>query len=227
MLISPPDPGERAVAEDIGAARPGPDSPETPQPDRLFRAAFDSVRSHLAVLSGGGEILNVNRSWLDFAAANGGNPDLTAVGTNYFDVCRGAAGAGSAQAHAAITAIKTILTGDKSFVEFDYPCHSPTEQRWFRFQATPLREASARVLVSHQDVSISRGLLTTREQEVLTHIAAGLTSSEIAKTLYLSRSTVETHVRNAIEKLDARTRSNAVVLAIARGEIAPPSVIQR
>jgi DNA-binding CsgD family transcriptional regulator len=226
LLILPPGPEERAAAEEIDAARAGPDSPQRPQPDRLFRAAFDSLAAHLAVLSGGGEILHVNRSWLAFATANGGNPDRTAVGTNYFDVCRGAAGAGSAQAPAAVTAIKMVLTGHKSFVEFDYPCHSPTEQRWFRFQATPLREASARVLVSHQDVSISRGLLTGREQEVLTHVASGLTSSEIAETLYLSRSTVETHIRNAIEKLDARTRSNAVVLAIGRGEIAPPSMIQ-
>lgn len=211
--------------DDTPAGRPD-SAPETQQPDGLFRAAFDSLRAHLAVLGGGGEILNVNRSWVDFATANGGSPDRTAVGTNYFEVCRGAAGSGSAQAPAAIAAIKKVLTGHESLVEFDYPCHSPTEQRWFRFQVTPLREGSARVLISHQDVSISRGLLTPREREVLTHIAGGLTSSEIAEALYLSRSTVETHVRNAIEKLDARTRSNAVVLALRRGEIAPASVIQ-
>lgn len=170
-------------------------------------------------------ILRVNSSWLAFAAANGGAPERTAVGANYFEVCRGAAGSGSAQAPAAVAAIKQVLTRNKSLVEFDYPCHSPTEQRWFRFQATPLREGNARVLVSHHDVSTSRGLLSTREREVLTRIAAGMTSAEVAQALYLSRSTVETHVRNAISKLDARTRSNAVVLAIRRGEIAPPSLI--
>lgn len=206
------------------ASDPAPES-LTEQTDELFRAAFDSVRVHLAILDGAGVILKVNRSWLAFAAANGGNPDRTAVGANYFEVCRGATGSGSAQAPAAVTAIKLVLTRNKSLVEFDYPCHSPTEQRWFRFQATPLREGSARVLVSHHDVSASRGLLSTREREVLTNIAGGMTSAEVAQALYLSRSTVETHVRNAISKLDARTRSNAVVLAIRRGEIAPPSLI--
>jgi DNA-binding CsgD family transcriptional regulator len=138
---------------------------------------------------------------------------------------RGATGRAAAQAPAALAGIKAVLTGQETLVEFDYPCHSPDVQRWYRFQATPLREGDARVLVCHHDVSVSRGLLTPREREILGHVAAGLTSAEIAKKLHLARSTVETHVRNAIDKLDARTRSNAVLLAMRQGELAPASAI--
>jgi DNA-binding CsgD family transcriptional regulator len=198
----------------------------TGTPDKLFRAAFDAQLAHLAILGGGGEILEVNRAWTSYAAANGGAADATAPGANYFDVCRGASGSSSAQAPSAMNGIKAILTGQDTLVEFDYPCHSPDEQRWFRFQATPLREGRARVLVSHHDVSVSRGLLSPREREILGHVAAGLTSAEIAETLHLAHSTVETHVRNAINKLDARSRANAVLLALRQGELAPASALE-
>jgi DNA-binding NarL/FixJ family response regulator len=50
-------------------------------------------------------------------------------------------------------------------------------------------------------------------------LAEGLTGEQIAKRLVLSPETVRTHVRNAMEKLDARTRTEAVVKAIDREEI--------
>lgn len=61
--------------------------------------------------------------------------------------------------------------------------------------------------------------LSQREAEVLTLLAKGLTGEEIARRLVLSPETVRTHVRNAMEKLDARTRVEAVVKAIDREEI--------
>ncbi len=229
LVDLPPFPRETPSARDAPPSRSGgPPLPEpvaTRQPNRFFHAVFDALASHVAVLGGDGKILEVNRAWLAFASANGGPPESTAVGANYFEICRRATGSASAQAASAIRALRHVLTGQEALVEFDYPCHAPTQQRWFRFQATPLREGRARVLVAHQDVSIGQGLLSPREQQVLTHIARGLTSSEIARTLHLARATVETHVRNAIQKLDASTRSNAVLVALQRGEIAPPSLI--
>lgn len=61
--------------------------------------------------------------------------------------------------------------------------------------------------------------LSPREAEVLTLLAQGLTGEEIARRLVLSPETIRTHVRNAMEKLDARTRVEAVVKALAREEI--------
>jgi DNA-binding NarL/FixJ family response regulator len=61
--------------------------------------------------------------------------------------------------------------------------------------------------------------LSARESEILGFLAEGLTGEEIARRLVLSPETVRTHVRNATEKLDARTRTEAVVKALEREEI--------
>jgi DNA-binding NarL/FixJ family response regulator len=61
--------------------------------------------------------------------------------------------------------------------------------------------------------------LSGRESEILAFLAEGLTGEEIARRLVLSPETVRTHVRNAMEKLDARTRTEAVVTALERDEI--------
>lgn len=54
---------------------------------------------------------------------------------------------------------------------------------------------------------------------MLTLLANGLTGEGIAQRLVLSPETVRTHVRNAMEKLGARTRTHAIVLALRTGEI--------
>ena len=64
------------------------------------------------------------------------------------------------------------------------------------------------------------GVLSPRETEVLDLLAKGLTGEEIAKLLFLSPETIRTHVRNAMEKLEAHTRVHAIAIAIRQGEIA-------
>jgi DNA-binding CsgD family transcriptional regulator len=65
-------------------------------------------------------------------------------------------------------------------------------------------------------------ILRPREREVLSLVAAGRTSAGIALHLELSRNTVESHIRNAVVRLGAANRTHAVVMALGRGEIAPP-----
>ena len=59
--------------------------------------------------------------------------------------------------------------------------------------------------------------LTTREGEVLTRIADGLSNREIASALYLSEATVKTHVNHIIAKTAARSRAELVRYAFQRG----------
>jgi DNA-binding NarL/FixJ family response regulator len=61
--------------------------------------------------------------------------------------------------------------------------------------------------------------LSSRESEMLGLLAQGQTGEQIAKRLVLSPETVRTHIRNAMEKLDARTGVEAVVKAIDAGEV--------
>ncbi len=58
-----------------------------------------------------------------------------------------------------------------------------------------------------------------REREVLALLARGSTDAQIAEALGLSPATVQTHVRNAKAKLGARTRAQAVALALVSGLI--------
>jgi len=59
--------------------------------------------------------------------------------------------------------------------------------------------------------------LTDREQEVLRHLATGGTNKDIAAAIGLGEGTVKTHVRNVLQKLGARTRTEAVRIAKERG----------
>jgi DNA-binding NarL/FixJ family response regulator len=65
----------------------------------------------------------------------------------------------------------------------------------------------------------AEGHLTAREREVLRLVADGLSNKRIAKTLAISEHTAKFHVNSILGKLDARTRTEAVVVAARRGLI--------
>ena len=52
--------------------------------------------------------------------------------------------------------------------------------------------------------------ISKREYEVLVHISKGMSNQEIAETLFVSESTVKTHVSNLLVKLDAKRRTEAL-----------------
>jgi two-component system response regulator DegU len=60
-------------------------------------------------------------------------------------------------------------------------------------------------------------LITKREEEVLQLIADGLSTPEVAAKLYISQKTVKNHLASIYEKLNARDRTQAVLLAVRMG----------
>ncbi|MGR6916072.1 response regulator transcription factor [[Actinomadura] parvosata] len=77
------------------------------------------------------------------------------------------------------------------------------------------RIASPHVGTARQRVPVVE--LTPRELDVLRHIALGLNNAEIAAALHVTRETVKTHVGNLLDKLGARDRTQAAVLAYELG----------
>jgi putative two-component system response regulator len=66
---------------------------------------------------------------------------------------------------------------------------------------------------------VAGGQLTQREREVITLLAQGLNGEEVAETLFLSPATIRTHLRNAMDKVGARTRAHLIAVALAADEI--------
>jgi len=76
--------------------------------------------------------------------------------------------------------------------------------------------------VLHKDKNISAEIdhnkikelgLSKREYEVLCEITSGLSNKEIANKLFVSESTIKTHVSNLLIKLDAKRRTQAIQIA--------------
>jgi DNA-binding NarL/FixJ family response regulator len=76
---------------------------------------------------------------------------------------------------------------------------------------------SLRETATHAASKSQNGQLTTREKEVLALIAAGNSSKEIAKKLFLSVSTVETHRANLMAKIGARNIAQLIQYALREG----------
>ena len=80
------------------------------------------------------------------------------------------------------------------------------------FAARPASSALARAALP---------ALTDREQDVLAAVAQGLSNAEICAALHMSLSTAKTHISHLLMKLDARDRTQLVVLAYEAGFAVP------
>ena len=75
-------------------------------------------------------------------------------------------------------------------------------------------------VLASSDAAAKATKLTQRERDVLRLLADGLTNEEIGKRLFISPETVRTHVRKAMGKLDADTRTQAAATALRQSLIA-------
>jgi two-component system CheB/CheR fusion protein len=125
--------------------------------DRL-QAIIDSLPQSVVVLDGRGRITLVNRAWRRFAEENGagGNPSV-GVGADYLRITAATQGEERTLAEQVTAGLTDVLARRAPAFSVEYPCHSPTEQRWFRLTAAPLAEPFDGLVVSHIDVSPSNG----------------------------------------------------------------------
>ena len=117
-----------------------------------FRSAIvDSLSANIAVLDPSGRVLAVNSSWEKFADENQRGDANLGVGANYLEVCRSASV--DPNARAALEGILGVMSGNLSSFYHKYPCHSPTETRWFALRASPLVDYPNFVVVSHENIT--------------------------------------------------------------------------
>ena len=119
---------------------------------------IDSISSHIAVIDENGLITAVNKAWREFAVQNGAEWTMRGVGigSNYLNVCATAKGEWCEDAPAIHAGIKSVLSGERKFYSMEYPCHSPTVERWFLLNVTPLTRSGGGAVISHQDITERR-----------------------------------------------------------------------
>jgi PAS domain S-box-containing protein len=123
---------------------------------RFFQEAFDSLSASIAILDENGTILTVNQGWRQFGCENGLKLENSGIGINYLEICRAAVGEDASTARKIANVIEALLLGDSYDVlkEFEYPCHSPAEKRWFTVRLSQFMEnGRKRIIVAHEDIT--------------------------------------------------------------------------
>jgi DNA-binding NarL/FixJ family response regulator len=87
------------------------------------------------------------------------------------------------------------------------------------FEPGPLVQLLVNAPMPVTSVPRRTAMLAERELQVLSAIATGLNSAEAADHLGISLSTLRTHLKNIITKLEARSKLDAVLIAIREGRI--------
>jgi len=127
---------------------------------------LDSFRANIALLDTAGRIVLVNRAWREYAAANDQQNHLCGVGQNYLEICDRVTGADAAVASAVADGVRAAAAGGSDFM-IEYPCHTPTEQRWFVVRATRVElDGQDWLLVMHIDTT-ARNLAEARWEDAL------------------------------------------------------------
>lgn len=91
-----------------------------------------------------------------------------------------------------------------------------TEMRALYLASTMAFNTLRRIRSDH---SLRIATISDREGEVLMWCALGKTSKEIAYILFVSENTVNAHIKNAISKLSAKNKTEAVAIAVRKGII--------
>lgn len=118
-----------------------------------LKILLNALAEHICVLDKFGNIVLVNSAWEQFARVNG-DPTVThtSVGTNYLECCEKSMKK-DPLAHKAYFGIKSILEGRKGQFQMNYPCHSPTEHRWFVMNAIAVKHSHFAAIISHFNVT--------------------------------------------------------------------------
>jgi two-component system CheB/CheR fusion protein len=119
---------------------------------RRLQSILDCLPEHIAVLDAQGIITMVNAAWRRFAMVNG-DPNLlhSGPGCNYLSACEPAAS--TLGEDRAARGLRAVLDGTLPSFSLEYPCHSPSEERWFVMNVAPIPGPNFGAVVSHINVT--------------------------------------------------------------------------
>ncbi|MCE9611531.1 MAG: PAS domain S-box protein [Chthoniobacter sp.] len=127
---------------------------ESRESGHTARALVDALAAHVAIVDAAGRILTVNVRWREFAQKNRGGLVAVGEGANYLAVCAQAARRQSPGAAEVASGIRSVLQGKLREFTAEYPCHSPTEERWFIVRVTLFPGGGPRrAVIAHEDIT--------------------------------------------------------------------------
>lgn len=120
----------------------------------LFSAILNALPEHIVVLDDTGLIQYVNQSWRDFCCTNSGPDQLDWNTINYLQECDKAAANGDTFGERAAEGIRQVIRKDKKEFYLEYPCHSPTEKRWFMMRISTIELTQEQYyVISHHNIT--------------------------------------------------------------------------
>jgi signal transduction histidine kinase len=200
----------------------------------LVTAAFDALPAQIAIVDEDGIIERTNQAWRMFGVDNDLQGDADMVGEDYLAVCDASNDETGARA---AEGIRAVLAGEREEFSLEYPCHSPTQQRWFLMRALSLPVSDrSRALVMHIDITDRKAaeLRVEARNETLSTVA-GVLSHDLRNPLNVALARAEhltevsdpdadTVAENTDAILSALRRMNAIIgdaVVLARDTAAP------
>jgi len=131
----------------------------------VFASVFSEHPANIALLDLDANLLAVNGAWSRFAEDNGLRRGYEFAGANYLAATEPGAMAGDEYARQAYVGLLGVMRAGLPKFTMVYPCHSPTEQRWFRMWVQPQTPEAAAIVVAHSFLGPTAPSADQEEQE--------------------------------------------------------------
>lgn len=120
----------------------------------FINSTLDALKAHVVIIDRYGTILFVNEGWRRFAEEKGANLENYGLGLNYLDVSKAALVNCSPDGPKIANLIEELNEGKRSEFILEYPCHGPSDLRWFEVRGTMFSfKGEPRIVLSHEDVT--------------------------------------------------------------------------
>ncbi len=188
--------------------------------------ALKSLPASAVILDAAGTIVAVNDTWKEFARRNGLRVPHSAVGSNYLQYCQ------SDEPHSRrfVRQLRALLAGQLDLLTYIYPCHSPTEERWFSLIGLPLSlDKPGGVALLHVNLTDMLPLPVSRQRMVAKgkrrghfrpainlHAISGAVERSVSETLSSQLNTMFTDSRHGSAHKKTHGETDPMILVRAR-----------